>query len=194
MNHSIWATLIGSCWIIFFLYWVVASGFVKKTAREDSRAVRLVQVALLVPAALLLFNPVTRVGFLGRRFVPDAASIAALGTLLTASGIGIAIWARYHIGQNWSSRVTLKRDHTLIQTGPYAVMRHPIYSGLLLAFFGTALARGEWRGLVAVMLILLSHSWKALREEALMRTAFGPEYDEYRRRTGFIFPRFSSYQ
>lgn len=190
MNHSIWGALIGSCWIVFVVYWFVASFFVRPTARRDSPGVRLLQIVLLAPAIVLLANPATRVGFLGRHFVQQTVLTASIGLLFTACGIGIAIWARYHIGQYWSSNVTLKTDHRLIETGPYATMRHPIYSGLLLAFLGTALEIGEWRGLIAVALILISHSWKALREEALLKTLFGAEYEDYRRRTGFIFPRF----
>ncbi len=191
VTHSIWGAVIGSCWIVFVAYWWIASFFVRPTARKDSLGVRLLQVVLLIPAIVLLSNPAARVGFLGRHFARQTVFTAALGSLMTACGIGIAIWARYHIGQYWSSNITLKTDHKLIQTGPYSTMRHPIYSGLLLAFLGTAIAIGEWRGLLAVVLILLSHSWKARREENLLRSLFGSEYDDYRKRTGFIFPRFS---
>ena len=192
MTHSIWGALIGSCWAVFVVYWFIASFFVRPTSRRDSSGVRLVQIVLLAPAIVLLSNPATRLGFLGRHFVRPTVFTAAVGFLLTACGIGIAIWARYHIGRYWSSNVTLKTHHKLIQTGPYAAIRHPIYSGLLLAFLGTALAIGEWRGLLAVVLILISHSWKARREEELLKSLFGREYEDYRKRTGFIFPRFSS--
>jgi protein-S-isoprenylcysteine O-methyltransferase Ste14 len=105
-------------------------------------------------------------------------------------GTAIAIWARYCLGEYWSARVTLKEDHKLIRTGPYAYVRHPIYTGMLLGMIGAALVVGEWRGLVAVLLALGAHSRKAAREEALLTTEFGSEYLDYRRHTGALFPQF----
>lgn len=190
MDRDLWHRLIGICWIVFVVYWFLAARFVRPTAKRDSPLARFLQIVLIVPAVVLMFSPASRIGLLGARFVPHTNFFGALGFALTAAGIGVAIWARNHIGQYWSSNITLKAEHKLIRTGPYSVMRHPIYSGLLLAFIGTTLVNGEWRALIAVALLLISHSWKALREEALLRTAFGAEYDEYRRRTGFLLPHF----
>ncbi len=89
----------------------------------------------------------------------------------------------------WSARVTLKEGHQLIRTGPYAFVRHPIYTGMFLGATGAALVAGEWRGIVAVILLLAAHSLKALREEALLTREFGDEYSYYRKHTGFLFPR-----
>jgi protein-S-isoprenylcysteine O-methyltransferase Ste14 len=113
----------------------------------------------------------------------------AAGTLLTWMGVAIAIWARVHIGQYWSGLITLKEDHKLIQTGPYSYVRHPIYTGLLLATVGTALAQRKWQGLLAVAIILVAHIRKARKEEALMTSQFGDIYQEYRRNSGFLLPR-----
>ncbi len=190
MDRDLWQRLIEICWVIFVVWWVVAARFVRPTAKRDSSLARFLQVALIVPAVMLLFSRAAGFGILRARFVPHTTFFSALGFALTAAGIGIAIWARNHIGQYWSGNITLKTGHKLIRTGPYAAVRHPIYSGLFLAFIGTALANGEVRALIAVVLIFLSHSWKALREEALLRTVFGSEYDEYCRHTGFLFPHF----
>ena len=190
MDRDLWRRLIGICWLVFVVYWVVAARFVRPTAKRDSSFARFLQVFLVAPAVILLFSSAARVGFLRNRFIPHTTFFVVLGFFLTAAGIGIAIWARNHIGQYWSGNITLKTEHKLIRTGPYSTMRHPIYSGLFLAFIGTALANGEVRALIAVVLIFLSHSWKALREEALLRTAFGSEYDEYRKQTGFLLPHF----
>ena len=102
--------------------------------------------------------------------------------------MGIAIWARRHLGSNWSGLVTFKRDHELICTGPYRWVRHPIYTGLLLAVLGTALVLGEWRGILALLLLIVAHTLKARREEALMARHFGSVYEDYRRKTGFLVP------
>jgi protein-S-isoprenylcysteine O-methyltransferase Ste14 len=114
----------------------------------------------------------------------------AAGILLTYVGAGLAIWARYSLGQYWSGRITLKEGHQLIRVGPYAYIRHPIYSGLILAMAGTALVIGQWRAVVAVLLALFELSRKASKEEALLASEFGEQYGEYRRQAGFLAPRF----
>jgi len=96
-------------------------------------------------------------------------------------------WARRHLGRFWSARVTLKVDHQLIQSGPYASVRHPIYSGLLLAMLGTT---REWHALLGVGLFFLAHWQKARREEALLAREFGVSYQQYRNQTGALIPRF----
>ena len=83
----------------------------------------------------------------------------------------------------------LKVDHQLIRSGPYAYVRHPIYTGLFLATAGTALVVGEWRAVVGVLLTLVAHSRKAAKEEALLATEFGEQYQDYRKHTGFLTPR-----
>jgi protein-S-isoprenylcysteine O-methyltransferase Ste14 len=83
----------------------------------------------------------------------------------------------------------LKEDHELIRSGPYAKVRHPIYSGVLLGAAGTALVQGKWRDILGIGLIFLAHSFKARKEEALMTRQFGSEYDEYRKQTGALIPR-----
>jgi protein-S-isoprenylcysteine O-methyltransferase Ste14 len=108
--------------------------------------------------------------------------------MLTYLGAAIAIWARIILGQNWSARVTLKVGHELIRSGPYRYVRHPIYTGMLLAMIGTAMVAGEWRGAAAVALSIIAFCLKAQREEQFMVTEFGETYHEYRSQTGFLVP------
>ena len=109
--------------------------------------------------------------------------------LITALGLALTVWARLVLGTNWSGSVTVKQDHTLVRRGPYRMVRHPIYTGLLLAFAGSALARGEWRGLLAVLIAWLA-LWRKWRlEERWMAETFGPAYSDYAARTPAIFPR-----
>lgn len=105
------------------------------------------------------------------------------------AGIALALWARWHLGQYWSGRITIKEGHRLIRTGPYARLRHPIYSGLVLAAAGTAIEIDQWRGVVAVCVVILGFWIKGKREEALLTKQFGAEFDEHRRATGFLFPK-----
>ena len=111
-----------------------------------------------------------------------------LGAALTFAGIAFAIWARVWIAGNWSSDVTLKRNHELIVSGPYAFVRHPIYTGILLALTGTALAVGEWRGLLAVVLAGAAFWRKLGIEEAVMRRQFGEAYTGYAERVSALIP------
>lgn len=178
-------------WYVFIAYWLIASLSVKRTKTRERSADRIVTVVVVVSAYELLFAKWLRIGVLRQRFVPQAVWIGWTGIALTCLGVGIAIWARYCIGQNWSARVTLKEDHRLIRSGPYAFVRHPIYTGMLLGTAGAALVAGEWRGLLAVALLLAAHSRKAMREEGLLTREFGEEYAAYRQGTGFLFPRLS---
>jgi protein-S-isoprenylcysteine O-methyltransferase Ste14 len=123
--------------------------------------------------------------------VPDTVLVAWLGVLTMASGLAIAAWARIHLGSNWSGVVTLKEGHELIRTGPYRTIRHPIYSGILLAFLGNAIALGEVRGLIGLAVIWLSFYVKARREESFLTQEFGARFNEHTQHTGMFLPKFS---
>jgi protein-S-isoprenylcysteine O-methyltransferase Ste14 len=176
-------------WYVFAGYWAITALRVKRTKSAEKAADRLATLGVITVAFVLLFNHRLPLGPLRLRFLPADARIAWAGIFLTAVGVAVAIWARYCLGEYWSARVTLKEGHQLIRSGPYAYVRHPIYSGMLLAASGTALVVGEWRGVLAVALILAAHSRKAAREEALLSTEFGEEYAAYRRSTGSLLPR-----
>jgi protein-S-isoprenylcysteine O-methyltransferase Ste14 len=111
-----------------------------------------------------------------------------IGLALTFAGLAFAIWARMLLGGNWSSDVTLKRDHELIVVGPYRWVRHPIYTGILLALIGTALAVGEWRAVLAVVLAAAAFWRKLGIEEAVMRRQFGESYTRYGERVPALIP------
>jgi protein-S-isoprenylcysteine O-methyltransferase Ste14 len=177
-------------WMVLVVFWFVSAWRVKRTAEAEPRAARMVHIVTMVLAYLLLFDLNLRLGVLNRRFLPISPAATAIGVLLTWAGIAFAIWARVHIGQYWSARVTLKEDHKLISTGPYKYVRHPIYTGLLVATVGTALAIGRWQGLAGVAIILFAHILKARKEERLMTSHFGATYEDYRSHTGFLIPRF----
>ncbi|HKT88024.1 MAG TPA: isoprenylcysteine carboxylmethyltransferase family protein [Candidatus Sulfotelmatobacter sp.] len=176
-------------WYVFSGYWLMSWLRVKRTKAREKSADRLITVAVVVTAYELLFAQWLRIGPLRLRVIPDEAWIAWVGIGVTWIGVAVAIWARYCIGAYWSARVTLKEGHQLIRSGPYAFVRHPIYTGMLVGCIGAALVVGEWRGIVAVLLLLAAHSRKAMREENLLTTEFGERYTEYRRGTGFLFPR-----
>jgi protein-S-isoprenylcysteine O-methyltransferase Ste14 len=115
--------------------------------------------------------------------------VTGLGVALTIAGVGLAIWARHHIGRYWSARVSIVSEHRLIHTGPYGRMRHPIYTGMLGALAGTALVVGEYRALVGLGIALFGFARKAWKEEEFLAARFGREFEEHRRRTGFLLPK-----
>jgi protein-S-isoprenylcysteine O-methyltransferase Ste14 len=177
-------------WYAFLVVWMVAALWVKRPKVVEPLASRLRCGALLMAGLTLLFSHWPEIGFLKQRFVPGAQWLSLAGVGLTFAGAGLAIWARLILGENWSARVSRKAGHELIRTGPYAWVRHPIYSGLLLACLGTALVVGQWKGLLAIPLILIAQWIKARREEHFMVAEFGEAYQQYRQHTGFLLPRF----
>ncbi len=186
----IWHYLIEGPWVIFCAYWAVGALKTRRTVSQESLASRSCFLLLEIFGYGLLFSNLLGIGVLGRRVFPRTYGEAVMGVVLTWIGIAIALWARYHLGQYWSARITLKEDHKLIRTGPYAHFRHPIYSGIILAAIGGALAIDKWRCIPGLGCIVLGYWIKARKEEALLAAQFGEAFEEHRRHTGFLIPRF----
>jgi protein-S-isoprenylcysteine O-methyltransferase Ste14 len=186
----IWRYLIEGPWIVFVAYWTAGALKTRRTVSKESSGSRYGTLFLEIIGFVLLFSHVGKVGFLDHRVVPRTESLIAAGVALTWVGIAIALWARWHLGQYWSARVTLKENHKLISTGPYARFRHPIYSGIDLAAFGGALAIDQWRCVVGVALIVLGYWLKARKEESMLAAQFGEAFQEHCRHTGFLIPKF----
>lgn len=177
-------------WLLFALYWLVSALKRKATKRRESYLQRLLYTLLLGAGFWILFSPDTHYyPWLGARFVPATPFCDWLGVAITAAGIAVAFWARWHLGANWSGVVTLKEGHELIRTGPYRTIRHPIYTGMLLALLGTAVTVGEVRGLAALALAWFSFYIKARREESFLAQEFGPAFEEHQRHTGMFLPK-----
>jgi len=180
--------LFSAMWLSFLAYWWAMSRDLKVTERRESTPSRLARMVLLACAVMLLWLPSVPISALDVRFLPAGVVWFWCGSAVTAGGLLFAVWARRHLGRNWSQAVTVKDGHELITSGPYALVRHPIYTGLLLAFAGSALARGEWRGLLAVALVFGTF-WRKLRlEEKWMRERFGESYEAYAQRVAALVP------
>jgi len=191
MDFSSSRQWIDASWLLFGMYWLVSSLKRKKTKQRETWLQRFGYLLPLTLGVYLLFQGAAHYGWLGRRFVGAGSAVEWLGVLLTAVGIAIALWARWHLGANWSGIVTLKEGHQLIRTGPYRAIRHPIYTGILIAILGTAVTIGELRALLAVFILWLSFYVKARREESFLSKEFGPGFLEHKRQTGMFLPRFS---
>ena len=177
-------------WLVLLVYWAIGAVQARRTAVKEPLTSRLFLLIVMVAAYSLLFSERLNLGVLGLRFLPYQPAVRAFGIVLTYLGVAFAIWARFHLGRNWSARITLKVGHELIRSGPYRYIRHPIYSGILLAATGTALAEGRWRAVLGVSLILLGYIFKARKEERLLAGQVGENFDEHRKRTGMLLPRF----
>jgi len=177
-------------WIVFVLYWIVSAIRTRDTLQTESFASRYAILLIEVAGFVLLFRHSAGIGFLGNRFVHRTLARAIVGSILTWMGIGLAIWARYHLAEYWSARITIKEDHQLIRTGPYARLRHPIYSGIVLAAIGSAVVIDQWRCVLGVCLVLIGYCIKARKEETMLTQQFGDAFREHQKQTGFLIPRF----
>lgn len=183
--------IIRGAWLVLVFYWLAVSITKKAARKRQPSAERIAHVIYMAIASIFLWKEDPRFGPLNNSFLPDTLFKAWVGAAITVLGVAFAIWARWHIGRNWSAEVTIKKDHKLIRTGPYAHIRHPIYTGLLLAALGTAIAIGEYRALVSLVLLTAGFIFKAKREENFLAGEFGPAFEEHKLHTGFFLPRFS---
>jgi protein-S-isoprenylcysteine O-methyltransferase Ste14 len=185
------SSLFSGVWLLWLVYWGISAIGVKTAVRVESGFSRFVKYMLpIIVAVVLLWDSSgwARGTILDQRFVPARLSIVWLGFALTVIGLAFTCWARVILGRNWSGVVQLKQDHELITRGPYRIVRHPIYTGLLLAFLGSAIAVGEWRALLATVIVGLSF-WRKLRlEERWLCELFGDQYRAYMMRVKALVP------
>jgi protein-S-isoprenylcysteine O-methyltransferase Ste14 len=184
-----WRHLIEIPWIVFLAYWAVGALKTRRTASQESFASRYGILFLEIVGFVLLFSEEAEIGILGQRIIPHGVALGSIGVAMTWAGIAIALWARWHLGQYWSARITIKEDHKLIRTGPYARLRHPIYTGLDLAAIGSALTIDRWRCLLGVCLIVTGYWIKARREERMLTAQFGEAFTQHCQETGFLLPK-----
>jgi protein-S-isoprenylcysteine O-methyltransferase Ste14 len=175
-------------WIVFAGWWSVRSRGTARTVEREPIRSRLGYLLLLGGTSFLLVARVPVKTILDRRLLPTWPPLQWLALAITVAGVAFAIWAREHLGRYWSGTVTFKEGHQLIRTGPYRLVRHPIYTGLLFGIVGEALARGDGRGLLAIVLALLGLWRKLTIEERLLGRHFGDEYARYRREVRAIIP------
>ena len=168
--------------------WLLGLLTVKPSARTQSLGSRLLEIALTLLAFSLVFSNYFQSGWRARLFIPNTEFTGMAGLLLVLLGIAFAIWARVVLGGNWSGAVTVKQGHTLIRRGPYTFVRHPIYSGLLLAFLGVAIILGQIRGLLGVGVLSLAFWLKSRMEERFMLEQFGADYRRYQERVKALIP------
>jgi protein-S-isoprenylcysteine O-methyltransferase Ste14 len=179
----------GYIWLAFYTLWLIAALRTKRTVERADWGKRLYYYVPVLLGYYLMFGFDFDVPWLQHRLIPRTHAIAITAIVITLAGMAFAFWARAYLGSNWSSVPTIKEHHQLIRSGPYRLVRHPIYSGILLALMGTFLANGKVRGALSVIFLWIGWMMKSRVEEGFMVRTFGAEYEEYRRTTGALFPR-----
>jgi protein-S-isoprenylcysteine O-methyltransferase Ste14 len=186
-GHSPYRALIGLLWLAWMAYWAISAANAKTTQRHESRASRAAHVLPLVLGAGLLGWPVWG-AWLEQRLWPRSLLVYWVGVALLAAGLVFAIWARAHLGRNWSGSVTVKEGHELVRSGPYRWVRHPIYTGMITAVLGTAIASGTLRAALGLLIITLALLRKLRIEERFMQETFPDDYPHYRARVPGLIP------
>ncbi len=186
--HIVYEYLFPAMWVAFIAYWWIKARGAKPAERLEPPVSRALRVVYIAGAVALLSLPKVPIPYFDERLWSSTPAWFWGGVLVTAAGLSFAVWARQHLGGNWSQSVTVKENHQLVTSGPYGLVRHPIYTGFLLGFAGCALAIGEVRGLVAVALVLVVLVQKLLLEEKWMAEEFGDTYRSYRRRVRALVP------
>ena len=174
-------------WAIWFVSWMLAAAWSDRTESAPSRSSQLADRLLVLAGILLLFGffPALR----SSRLWHFGPSIGWLLTMLTGCGFAFCWWARLHLGRLWSGTVTRKVGHHVVDSGPYALVRHPIYTGIIIASFATAIQTGTGAALAGAVAMTVGWYLKARLEERFLRAELGREaYDAYARRTAMLAP------
>jgi protein-S-isoprenylcysteine O-methyltransferase Ste14 len=182
------ALLITGIWIAWVAYWFWAARRTKPTVRKESGLSRAANVVPLTLAVVLMALPNLWHGWPSAVIVPRSLALYWAGVAVLITGLGFSVAARRFLGANWSGTVTLKQGHELIRNGPYRFVRHPIYTGILLGFIGSAISLDEIRGVVAVGLVIVAFLIKIRLEERWMIETFGDAYRHYRTEVRALIP------
>jgi protein-S-isoprenylcysteine O-methyltransferase Ste14 len=181
-------TILKYAWLPMLAVWTLGALKAKPkayTERPDSRLGHLLTIAV---AMTLLFWDRARAGILAARLVPRSDAASAIAIALTFAGILLAIWARLYLGGNWSAIVAIKQDHSLVRSGPYRYVRHPIYAGILTAMLGNAIGFGEAGCLLSIPIAFAAFLAKARMEDDFLDARFGAEHRRYREQVKSLIP------
>ena len=187
--RTIYTTAAYWSWVVLFLVWLPGYFLRKPVARRPHRGRQLATTALLIVGYILLFaRPFATIGPLAAPITPQLPALGQVGLTMDLAGVALAIWARLTLGRNWSGISTVQRGHELVQRGPYAVVRHPIYTGLLAAMIGTALTIGRVASYFGAVCGLAAILIRVSNEDALMAGEFPAAHRDYRARTKALIP------
>ena len=180
--------IISACWVLFAVIWILAAFATKQSVYRETRLQRLRYTIPILLGGFLVAKGHRLSDPLNHRVIPHVEALAWIGVVLCIAGLIFCVWARFTLGRNWSGVVTLKGGHELITSGPYALVRHPIYTGLLTMFVATVIVLGHIAGLIAVPFVFVSFWVKLRYEETLMLKKFPNEYAAYQQRVKRLVP------
>jgi protein-S-isoprenylcysteine O-methyltransferase Ste14 len=172
-------SFVAIAWVVFFLYWMVSAAGAKKGSRPRLAVLPRLIVIVLVAVFVSVFR--------GHRLSVHSPVLHVVGLILVLSGLSLAVWARLYLGRNWGMPMTRKDEPELVTSGPYRFVRHPIYSGLLLAALGSALAVSLY-WLLALVVLGAYFIYSATVEERIMTASFPTNYPSYRAKTKMLIP------
>lgn len=177
-------------WFVVLAFWFISGFFAKKAQSQEPLLKRFILYWLPIIVAIYLLGPGRWFGhtWLRENFVEHTNLVGMIGLSFCAVGAIIAIWSRYMLGKNWSLSIQKKENHELVQNGIYKLVRHPIYTGLLLLIIGNAIIVGDYRAIIAVILVFISLWFKLKKEEKLLTDTFGNAYMIYKSRTRALIP------
>jgi protein-S-isoprenylcysteine O-methyltransferase Ste14 len=175
-------------WDIWLASWVIASFWSYRIARSPGFGEGALHWTLTAAGLALVVAIWSNAGWLTASLWPVGAGFGWTMAAMTAVGFAFAWWARLHLGPFWSASVGRKADHKVIDTGPYALARHPIYTGLIIASWATGAAHGAAGGAIGAALVTGGLYLKARLEERFLRAELGAAYEQYRRRTPMLIP------
>ena len=170
------------------MYWSFAAARRCPSKHRVTRAFTVLNTGLLYLGLVLIWLGRSVPSLLGRLVIPQAIAIDILGTVFTILGVAFAIWSRRLLSHNWSGEVVIVQGQQFIRTGPYALVRHPIYTGILLALLGTMLVAATVGSLLGFVLAIISFRQKARVEEKLLVVEFGEQYTNYQREVKSLIP------
>ena len=166
-------------WIVFWIYWLASAAASKESVSGGWRT-RLTGVSVIAVIVIA-------VAFRGSAVATHSVILGAVGAVLFVCGIALAVWARLHLGRNWGMPMTQRAAPELVTSGPYRFVRHPIYSGLLIAMLGTVLVN-SLLGLIVVAVLTAYFYYCGTVEERNLATTFPEAYPAYRSRTKMLIP------
>jgi protein-S-isoprenylcysteine O-methyltransferase Ste14 len=180
--------IISWCWVVFWVYWSFSVFRRRAPKRKVSITFTVLNTALLYAGFVLVLLGRRSIWPFALRLTSEAAYLDVAGAALAVIGVAFAMWARRVLGSNWSGAVRITEGQYLVRTGPYAFVRNPIYTGMVLAVLGTALVAGTVGSLIGFVLVVLALWQKARVEERLLLEEFGEEYAAYQREVKFLVP------
>ncbi len=175
-------------WLAWLLYWYIGTRGLAENRRKLPQATSLPYRVPLVLGIVLIACPPLLPGSFGRPLYPTKNDVVLLGLATQALGLAFSVWARLHLGRLWSGTITLKEGHRIVESGPYGWVRHPIYTGLILAFFGTAVSAGTPQAFLGFLAAAFAYVRKLRLEEGWLSQNLGPDYDRYKSRVKALVP------